>query len=379
MKIMVNGQEMEIREKAMLNGKEVAMNNYGDKSCPNKFMVSAPAWKDLSTQQQRDIQVRAMLNGLTISSAGFEYAITTLTQIKAKAIRQTFYEVAPSDFMPVVVGEGAYMTNLVYNNVYSNHDDFESGFMDSAMPFGKVPTGSAKIIAKPVPIVNWNKGMNYNIFQLEQASRGNVDLVSELEFGRKKNWDLGVQRVAFLGAKSRPDILGLYNGESVTPNTSLITATLSSLSADNFQLFVSGLIKEYLANVNGTVMPDTFIIPQSDWVGLGGAASSSYPVTSKLEYMEKAFKLITSNNNFKITNTQYGNKALMNTIGSNHDRYVLYRNTPETLEFNIPMPYTTTTFGTANGYDFENVAMGQISGVYIKHPQEVMYFDNMNS
>ena len=358
--------------KLMLNGKEVKMDNFGadvSKEGFNRFMVNANTWNELSRP------AKVHLNSLSITQSGYEHALTVLTQIKAQVVKQKFYEINPSDFMPVVVGEGSWMENLVFNSVYMNADDFESGIVNSSDPFNRKPTTNVEIIAKSIPIVSWNKSFAYSVIQVSQASKGNVDIVTQLEEARKKNWDLGIQKVAFQGSTTKNKILGLYNAESVSVNTTLITAPLKGLSADNFQAFVSSVLSLYATNTNSTVLPDTFVMPMSDYLGMATAASSSYPLGSKLEYLKKAFQEICGPN-FKITFTAYGDKKRMGDIGINNYRYILYRNTPETLEMNIPVAYTTTAFGTANGFDFENVAMGQFSGVFAKRPQEILYFDD---
>jgi hypothetical protein len=361
--------------KLMLNGKEVEMSNFGAdpaKEGFNRWAVNLPVWNELSRAQ------KTHLNALSIDASGYEHAITVLTQIKAQVVKQKFYEVNPSDFMPVVVGEGAWLNNLVFNSVYMNADDFESGIIDSSRPFNRKPSTDVEIIAKPIPIVSWNKSFSYSVVEVSQAAKGNVDIVTVMEEARKKNWDLGIQRVAFLGSKTRGDILGLYTAESVNINTTLLVEPISGMDADDFQSFVSTVLKSYSANANGTVLPNRFCIPLNDYLGLAAAASASYPLIDKLTYLENAFKRICGND-FKITFTAYGNKAQMVTAGVNGYRYILYRDEPEVLEFNIPVAYTTTAFGTANGFDFENVAMGQFSGVFAKRPQEILYFDDTHT
>lgn len=175
--------------KLMLNGKNVQMDNLGSdpsKEGFNRFAVNASTWNELSRP------VKAHLNGLSIDAAGYEHALTVLTQIKAQVVKQKFYEVNPSDFMPVVVGEGAWLNNLVFNSVYMDADDFESGIVDSSRPFNRKPATDAEIIAKPIPIVSWNKSFSYSVIEVAQAAKGNVDIVTLMEETRKKNWDLGI-------------------------------------------------------------------------------------------------------------------------------------------------------------------------------------------
>jgi hypothetical protein len=117
-------------------------------------------------------------------------------------------------------------------------------------------------------------------------------------------------------------------------------------------------------------------MPLSDYLGMAAAASPTYPLISKIEYLENAFKRICGAD-FKILTTAYGDKARLNAaIGVNVYRYILYRSDPEAIEMNIPVAYTTTAFGTPNGFDFQNVAMGQFSGVFAKRPQECLYLDD---
>ena len=361
--------------KLMLNGKEVQMDNFGAdpaKEGFNRYAVNVSTWNELSRP------VKAHLNGLSIDQSGYEHAITVLTHIKAQVIKQKFYQVNPSDFMPVVVGEGAWLNNLVFNSAYMDSDDFESGIVDSSRPFNRKPAVDVEIIAKAIPIVSWNKAFSYSAIEIAQAAKGNVDLITIMEEARKRNWDLGIQRTAFLGSKTKPDILGLYTAESVNANTTLIQAPLSSLAADDFQDFVAAILGLYAANCNSTQLPNRFIMPMADYLGMAAAASSSYPLIDKITYLENAFKRICGKD-FQITYTAYGNKAQMQTAGISYYRYILYRDDPETLELNIPVAYTTTAFGTANGFDFENVAMGQFSGVFAKHPQEILYFDDTHT
>lgn len=361
--------------KMMLNGIERDMDNFGAdplKEGFNRWAVNVPSWDELSRP------VKAHLNAFSIDQAGYEHALTVLTQIKAQVIKQKFYEVNPSDFMPVVVGEGAWMQNLVYNSVYMDSVDFEAGITDSSRPFSKKHSTDIEVIATSIPIVNWNRSMSYSIIEISQAAKGNVDVVSTLEEARKKSWDLGIQRIAFLGSRTRSDIKGLYTLDNVTVNNSFITAPISSLSAEDFQNFVSGILTLYARNCSGTVLPNRFCMPLSDYLGLSAAASPNYPLVSKIEYLENAFKKICGND-FKIVSTAYGIRQIMSEVGVSAYRYILYRDDPEVLEFNIPVAYTTTTFGTANGFDFENVAMGQFSSVFAKRPQEILYLDDTHT
>lgn len=362
-----------MRKITLANGAELIVSNIGadPKTAGfNRYDVNLPTWDELPRT------TKTHLNSLNITASGYEYTVTTLTQIKAQVVNQKFYEIAPSDFIPMVVGEGAFMKELVFNSTYLNSDDFETGIVDSSRPSNEIPNTDIQVIAHPISILTWNKGYSYSVIELQQAAKGNVDLIMEKEKARKKNWDLGIQRTMFLGSKSRSTIGGLYNAESVATNTTFIAQPISQMSAATFATFVAKLIKLYQANCNYTAMPDTLIIPLDDFLGLATPVSSTYPIVDMLTYLENAFKRVTQNPNFKVTTTAYGNKAKNSDASINTYRYVLYRNNPETLEGNIPVAYTTTAFGTPDGFNFKNVALGQFSGVFAKHPLEMLYLDD---
>jgi hypothetical protein len=359
----------------MLNGKEVLMDNFGADTKTdgfNRYGVFLPAYAELPKS------AHIMLNALSIDAAGYEHALTVLTQIKARAVTQKFYTLNPSEFMPVVVGEGALMDNLVFNSVYELADDFETGYSDTSDAFDNKPGVDVKIIAKPIPIQTWRKGMKYSMIEVQKAAKGNLDIISAKETARKRNWDLGIQRTAFLGSKSRADVLGMLTAESVNVNTNFIGKPISSMDADEFAAFVAGILPLWSKNCNSTVLPDTFMMPLYDNLAMSSPVSNTFPIVDKMTYLENAFKRVCGPN-FKVVATLYGNRSQMTTAGVSHHRYCLYRNDSECGELNIPLAYTSLSFGTADGMNFQNVAYGQFTGFFAKRPQEFLYFDDVNT
>ncbi len=49
------------------------------------------------------------------TTLAYQYATDRLTYIRARYVEQTFYEVAPADFLSVLVGEGAFSAQIVTN------------------------------------------------------------------------------------------------------------------------------------------------------------------------------------------------------------------------------------------------------------------------
>ena len=150
------------------------------------------------------------------------------------------------------------------------------------------------------------------------------------------------------------------------------------MDVTHFDNLVAGLLSAYFTNSNQTAMPNVFIIPTSDYLGLGVPVSGTYPVISKLEYLLNALKRLTRNPNFEILPLAYA-EASLNGRGLTKDRYVLYRNDPETLSMSIPVDFTMLEADTSNKINWTQPAYGQYSGVLINRPREVLYLDLTSS
>ena len=226
-----------------------------------------------------------VLNARFGNSLGYEVSITTLTTIVKKISQQKFFEVAPADFLPIKVGEGTWSSNLTTYRSFQSADQFESGMINTGSDNTRLSTADAGVDALNIKINNWAKAIGWNIFDLELAAKsGNWDLVAEKERARKTNWDLGIQRVAFLGARGQNGLggscLGLLNQPGVTVDTTTITTALSLMTYTQLAAFQQAVIGKYRANNNYTAFPTHFIIPELDYNGL--VAQSSPPVPAQV-------------------------------------------------------------------------------------------------
>lgn len=311
-----------------------------------------------------------------VNSLGYEVSITTLTSIMKEVSEQKFFQVAPADYLPVVVGEGAWSTNLTTYRSFQIGDIFETGLLNLGGQNSRLATADAGVDALNILVQNWAKETQWTIMELEVAAKsGNWDLVSAKEEARKTNWDLGIQRVAFLGARglnsgASASCLGLLNQSGVTANTSLITGPISGLSAANLAILCAGLIEAYRSNCNRTAWPTHFIIPESDYNGLATQSSPTFPIKSILQVLEETFQLITRNKNFKILPLAYADNAYS---GLSLQKYVLLNYDPKSLNMHIPVDYTNTLANSINNFQFQAAAYGQFTGVLVLRPLEMMY------
>lgn len=314
------------------------------------------------------------------NDTGYDVDITTLTGIKAKITTQKFYQVKPSDFMPVVVGENPFMDEILTWKDYSIGGDFEEGLLEPGSNRSRLAEVDAQIEGVKVPIKKWAKGINYNLMELAQASKtGNWSLIESKEKSRIKNWQLGIQQVAFLGLQNTTGVDGLLTQTDVTSNTTVITKKLSSMTPAEFQTFLGAFIAAYHTNSDSTAYPDTFVIPSDDYNGLAQAVDETYNLKSRLQRVREAMVEITMDENCKVLPLAYAQQARNAGFingATGYNRYTLYRRSDdESLRMDIPNDFTTTLQDTIEGFNYSSAAYGSFTGCKAYRPKEVLYFD----
>ena len=327
------------------------------------------------------MSVRNANGDLDAVGLGFQYTIQTTTLIRARVIEQKFYRVAPADFMTVNSGQGAWLDEIKTNLQYDAAGDFDAGIMGMGSNNAEVPqveVGTAPATAK---IATWMYGYQYNLIEVQKAlAANNWDVVEGKHSAVKRKWDLGIQKVAFLGLlRDLTGFPGLLTNSQVNIDTATIPQNISAMDPDEFSTFVSAIIAAFAENCDYTVMPNTFVIPTSDAVGLAGPVSPTFPVgPSKMEYLVKAFKEVTGDPSFKVLSLAYSNKAKNDgyTASGGKDRYVLYNNNNETLSMDLPVDFNFFAPGTADNFTFRGVSAGQFTGCIVYRPKEMLYFDH---
>lgn len=313
-----------------------------------------------------------------VNALGYEINITTLTTIMKKITEQKFFEVAPADYVPIRVGEGAWSSNLVTYRSFNLSDDFGTGVINTGANNGRLAQGDAGVDSLQIPVLNWAKSIGWSIFDLELAAKsGNWDLVTAKEKARKKNWDLGIQKVAFLGLQnaaggSNPNCLGLLNQPNVAVNSTILTNPISGLAATPSTLsqFIASILNAYRTNSQRTAWPTHFIIPESDYLGLATPSSPTFPLKSILQLMQETFQTMTGNKNFKILPSAYADGVYS---GYSYQNYVLLNYAEESVRMDIPVDYTNTLANSIDNFSFQNVGYGQFTGVLAYREREMYY------
>lgn len=305
---------------------------------------------------------------------GYLIPVTLLTAIIRDVAEQKFYEVPVADYVPVRVGtEAAWADDVLMLRSFYAGGDFEKGYIETGTE-GRLASTNATLDGVRVPARIWAKEIAYSIADVAKAARTGVwDYVTQQEKSRRINWDLGIQKTAFLGSKDGT-MKGLVNLEEVTVNTTLLPTSLTNMTDAQFQSFVTNMIGAYLANSNYSAMPNRLYIPQDDFVGLVAATSLQFPLKSKLTYLEEVFKGATRNPDFKIMPLAYLQVAQSSGVLTKN-RYILMRYDEDVARFEIPVDYTVTVPNSYDGWTMRNVGYGQHTGVLSARPQEILYMD----
>lgn len=315
---------------------------------------------------------------------GFDVPITTMTTIARKITEQKFYEVPFAEYVPVVEGQGAFGDSILTYRAFEIGDSFETGIVNMAQNNSRIASADAGVDAIRVPTYFWNKMITWTLPQIEMAAKaGNWDVVASLEKARKKNWDLGIQRIAFLGAQGfqtpQANCYGLLTLPNVATDTSVFQASgnvpISKMTVTQLNVFVANLINLYRQNNNRTAWPTHFFIPEFDYIGMSTQYSPTFPTGSILKILEEAFKQQVPDGKFKgikplsYAMPQYSFGALA------FNTYVLINYDEETFNMQIPVPYTTTVPNSLNNYALQDVGYGQYTGVAAFRPREILYLN----
>lgn len=308
---------------------------------------------------------------------GYKQAIDTLTGIDKRVIEQKFYDVNIPDYIDVEEGNNAWAEQIFTYQSFEDAGDGMEGFQVESSNESRMPAVDVGYDGKVDIRRMWNKKVSYKLIDLKQieqilrSGERNFSIIEDKLVARKRNFDQMLQKVAFLGNSVFKDITGLLNNQNVTIDATTFTTSMGELSDTTFKKIVGTITKEFTRQANYTAQPNILLLPYSVWNSLTQFNSVQFPMMSLLELLEKNLKDSTGNENFKILWSPYC-EAEMN--GTGKDIYVLYRKDPDVMVLDIPVPYNTTAFNTIDNYTFYNVGYGQVGGVRVFRPQEIIYF-----
>ena len=305
-----------------------------------------------------------------VNAAGFgDIDLTLLTILERNVSQQKFYTINPEEFVPFDTTTGGwadYITVLrSYANIDADINTWERGNDTDNARRGQV---GVKVESVPLKLHNLDKMISYSLFELNQAAQTGIwNIVTEKERARKRDYDLAVQRAVLLGDA---DHKGLLNQADVTNNTTILTKKISAMTSAEFKTLLSNLFKEYFMHTDMTAMPDTFVMPYSDYMGLGVAVDEQYPVfTTMKQRLTDVFREVTGNANAEIKPLAYCESQ----FHGGAFKYALYRKDFDTIRAYQPYGYTTVQGTTVDGINYQNTAYARISDVFVNRPKELLY------
>lgn len=317
----------------------------------------------------------AAINQIRNNDLGAKFDIDTFTTIVKGVAEQKFYTEKVSDFIPVNVYPIANWSDKVVTITSSLMADGNDGIIDTGSNNDRLASVDAGLQPIYTPVKTWAKQVVYSLVELNQVQAGDWNLVQEKEKARKRDWDLNfVQRIAFNG-DAKYGLKGLYSLTGCTENTTLITKRISTMSQPELNAFARQVVAAFRANCHYTANPDTFVMPEDDFLGLNTYYDSVTQYRTKMECLKAAFVGATGNGNFQILKTAYG----MQAINKSKNLYCLYSKEADTLRIDMPVDYTITQTGTVNGFMYANAAYGRMTGVTLVRPAQFMYFSFIDS
>ena len=305
---------------------------------------------------------------------GFNRHISVLTAIRPKILEQKFFEISIADYIPIVVGEDAWSDSILFQNSIYTGSDFEQSLVGYSASDQLLATSNVGLVSQTVPVMPFANTTGWTIHELNTYARGTGNsLLEQKSKSQKKVWDLGIQKVAFIGLLSNPNVTGLLNNPFVTNDTVTIPKKISAMTAKEFNTFLKSVLAKYYQNSGSTdASPNRFVIPMSDYLGLVEPYSESES-KARITLMYDAFKMATGRKDFEIKGVAYGDS---NNNGLGVNRYVMYNTNDETLQMDIPVPFQFLAPETSNNFSMNQVAVGQFTGVTVRRPQQVLYFSH---
>lgn len=305
-----------------------------------------------------------------VNAAGFgDIDLTLLTILERNVSQQKFYTVDPTQFVPFDTTTGGWADYITVLRSYANIDaDINSWERGNDTDNARRNQVGVKMESVPLKLHNLDKMISYSLFELNQAAQTGIwNLVTEKEAARKRDYDLAVQRAVLLGDA---DHKGLLNQADVTNNTTILTKKISAMTSAEFKTLLSTLFKEFFEHSDFTAMPDTLVMPYSDFMGLGVAVDEQYPVfTTMKQRLTDVFREVTGNSNAEIKPLAYCESKFHNGAY----KYVLYRKNFDTLRAYQPYGYSVVQGTTVDGINYQNTAYARISDVFVNRPKEMLY------
>lgn len=313
-----------------------------------------------------------------VNDLGYDQIITTLSAVETRVARQKNIEFGIEEAIDIVQGVGAWREEGVYFKSFANGGDtLDSWRLDHAQMGATKSQATASVSKEVYPFMFLGKMVAYTRTELEQAAASGIwNAVEEKAWARRREFDLRFAELVYKGTSD-----GMFHGLLTLPNVqtytdNVITKRLCEMSDTEFQTALNTMFQNSYTTAEYTAKPNRFLIPELDRIGLS-ATYSSYGAgfaqgITRLQRLEEAFRNYTGDADARVLGTNFANGALNGGV----ETYVMYRKDPFELKIEMPVPYGIYPGASVDGFNFQNTALAQVSGVISKYDKQVVYFKN---
>lgn len=312
------------------------------------------------------------------SEIGYDQIITTLTAVETKVARQKNLEFGIEEAIDIVEGVGAWKDQGVYFKSFANGGDtLDSWRIDQAQQGATASQSTASVGRETYPYMFLRKMISYTKVELEQAFASGIwNAIEEKSWARRREFDLRFAELVYKGTSD-----GIYAGLLTLPGVytetdTVIKKRLSLMTDAEFQTALNTMFSTSYTNANYTAKPNVFLMPELDrlslsttWSSVGAGFNQG---RTRLALLEEAFRNFTGDANARVLGSNFANASLNGGV----DQYAMYRKDPFELKIDMPVPYGIYPGSTVDGFNFQNTALCQVSGVVSKYPKQFVYFKN---
>lgn len=328
--------------------------------------------------QMKEAACRAWGSEARVNDLGYDQIITTLSAVETRVARQKNIEFGIEEAIDVVEGVGAWKEQGVYFKSFANGGDtLDSWRIDQAQMGATKSQATASLAKETYPLMFLGKMIAYTRVELEQAAASGIwNAIEEKSWARRREFDLRFAELVYKGTSD-----GIYHGLLTLPNVhtetdTIITKRLSDMTDAEFDTALKAIFSMSYTTADYTAKPNRFLIPELDRIGLA-ATWSSYGTgfaqgITRLQRLEEAFRNYTGDAGAKVIGTNFANAALNGGV----ETYAMYRKDPFELKIEMPVPFGIYPGASVDGFNFQNTALAQVSGVVSKYEKQFVYFKN---
>lgn len=332
----------------------------------------------MALAQMKEAAGRAWGSEARVNDLGYDQIITTLSAVETRVARQKNIEYGIEEAIDVIEGIGAWKEQGVYFKSYANGGDtLDSWRIDQAQMGATKSQATASLSKETYPLMFLAKMCAYTRVELEQAAASGIwNAIEEKSWARRREFDLRFAELVYKGTAD-----GIYHGLLTLPGVhtetdTVIQSRLCDMTDANFDAAIKNMFSLSYTTADYTAKPNRLLIPELDRIGLA-ATWSSYGTgfaqgITRLQRLEEAFRNYTGDANAKVIGTNFANAALNGGV----ETYAMYRKDPFELKIEMPVPYGIYPGASVDGFNFQDTALAQVSGVVSKYEKQFVYFKN---